>query len=57
MSTTAAATPNYDDAIVKKFLVASLLFGVVGMLALGAYGCVVGNRAAVAVASRAGEDS
>ncbi len=32
MSTTAAAAPNYDDAIVKKFIVASLLFGVVGML-------------------------
>jgi cytochrome c oxidase cbb3-type subunit I/II len=32
VSTTAAAAPNYDDAIVKKFIVASLLFGVVGML-------------------------
>ena len=27
-----SALPNYDDAIVKKFIVATLIFGVVGML-------------------------
>ncbi len=28
----AAAAPNYDDAVVKKFIIASVLFGAVGML-------------------------
>ncbi len=33
MSTaTTSAAPDYDDAIVKKFIVATLIFGVVGML-------------------------
>ena len=32
MSASTTPAPNYDDGVVKKFMLASIIFGVVGML-------------------------